>query len=240
MRTYFRPIIDSRTTTPTNNYFQNGIVGEGLMYEWFADSGYTHIGEQLKAWGDFLYANQTAYVWGSYILQCCWLLNGFTVLRELYPADNNYKVLSDSIWKWYILNGEAATARAKFYNEQYRGPAHFLKYLLADPNYLSKYPDYLNSTGVENARVRDIPSGFLSVSPNPCTGGQVAIKLSHVQGEVVIYDLAGREVWRMDSRQTLAWDGCDKSGRSIGSGVYLIRWKDQGKLIAKQRLFVLR
>jgi hypothetical protein len=222
MRVYYLGTIDSRTTTPTNNYFQNGIVGEGLMYQTFADPEYTHAVEQLKNWGDFEYANQAEYVWGGYIGQCCWLLNGFSVLRDNYPSDTRYQVLADSIWNWYWVNGQTNSTRAKFFNEQYRGPAHYLKFRLLNQNYLSNYPDYANIQGPIAAErtIATPPPITLEAVPNPLRSSAV-IRAGGLRGPagLCIYNLNGRLV--CDATKGLKDGAYTWDAKGMASGVYV-------------------
>jgi hypothetical protein len=249
MRSYYRSTIDSRTTTPTNNYFQNGIVGEGLMYQLYADTAYTHIAVQLKNWGDFLYANQAEYVWGGYIGQCGWLLNGFTALRDLYPTETNYQVLGDSIWYYFINNAQTTSRRQKFYNEQYRGPIHYMKHLLLDQNYLSNYPDYANMSAAVQARARAAsPAVEIFASPNPFRPAVVIswansgnVKTIHESSlhdapTLAIYDIHGRIVNRAGNLRTdsYRWNAGD-----LPSGTYIIKLTAGAKTHTK-RLTLLR
>lgn len=72
----------------------------------------------------------------------------------------------------------------------------------------------------------------LRVGPNPSNGGTV-ISLQGVgstrSGKVAIYDLRGRRVRELEAAECVAgtcsweWNGTDASGRSVGSGVYMVR-----------------
>jgi hypothetical protein len=79
----------------------------------------------------------------------------------------------------------------------------------------------------------------LSATPNPFTGGSVRFQLSFAIGTVKIFNAAGKEVACLQGGKTMTWNGLDKSGRRIGPGVYLVQWKGEGRLFAKQRLLVV-
>jgi len=72
--------------------------------------------------------------------------------------------------------------------------------------------------------------------PNPFNS-RVVIPFSvprtcHV--EVEVFDTLGRRVWGCartfgPGRHSLEWDGRDSSGRELGSGVYLVKFRAGGK-----------
>jgi hypothetical protein len=247
MRVFYKGTIDSRTTTPTNNYFQNGIVGEGLMYQYHADPGYTHLQTQLKNWGDFLCANQTEYVWGSYIGQCCWLLCGFSTLIDLYPAETKFKTISDSIWSYFMINlatsPKGLSKRAKFYNETYRGPCHYLKHLVLDPNYLNNYPDYANMTAVESRAALSNEWSTIAISPNPFKPmTMIRCRLSgdtRQNVEIKIVDISGKQVTKLNTDMHKLGTGITWNAARLSSGIYILSLK-KGDRIYKKRLTLLK
>jgi hypothetical protein len=246
MRVYYKSTIDSRTSSPTNNYFQNAIVGEGLLYQIKADSAYADARQQLKNWGDFLEANQTEYIWGRDIVQCCWFLCGLSTLIDLYPAETKFKVLGDSIWNYFMVNLATAAAglsrRQKFYNETYRGPIHYTKHLVLDPNYLSSYPDYANMTAAVQGRPqmaeRDVE---IYASPNPFKSRVVITigkELQVTSYKLSIFGINGKQLETCNSklatRNSFSWNA---SG--LPAGVYIVKLKAGAKTYTK-RLTLLR
>lgn len=244
MRTYFLPIIDSRTTTPTSNYFQNAIVGEGLMYQIMADSEYTHAVDQLRNWGNFLCANQAEYIWGRDIIQSCWFLCGLSALIDIYPDSTKYKVLGDSIWSYFMTNVALAaigtSQRQKFYNETYRGPIHYLKHLVTNPDYLSTYPDYANlSIAVEKGTKAALPRPIsLSTSPNPFSRTvRISIEGASGPGTIRIYSPAGRLVHRaaVSNDRAALFTAAD-----LAPGVYVVRFEAGKGFTAEKKLVMLK
>ncbi len=90
--------------------------------------------------------------------------------------------------------------------------------------------------GAPNGGASDVPvvrpsSLALAAAPNPFNPTTtIAFDLpAAARVAVDVYDLRGRRVRRLAAgdavagRLTLAWDGCDGGGRSLPSGVYLIR-----------------
>jgi hypothetical protein len=77
--------------------------------------------------------------------------------------------------------------------------------------------------------------GPLRVGPNPWTSGRARITVGLVGSEprrVSVFDASGRMVCELlnpcagqswSGPGVLEWDGCDQSGREVGSGVYLVQ-----------------
>ncbi len=82
--------------------------------------------------------------------------------------------------------------------------------------------------------------------PNPMVGSTaIAFDLPR-EGHVLlgIFDTAGREVRRLvDSRMTpevhsVVWDGRDDAGRSVGTGIYLVRFETSARVLSRKTLVV--
>ena len=87
----------------------------------------------------------------------------------------------------------------------------------------------------------------ISVVPNP-SGGNVGLRLVLPRGQVAqvaIFDVAGRLVQRLTARPgstpiaLVAWDGRDRSGRRVSSGVYWARVV-AAKQVRTSRFVILR
>ena len=87
------------------------------------------------------------------------------------------------------------------------------------------------------------------MGPNPSRAGETHV-LYRVQQQgrisVTVYDIAGREVKRLDSGlyapgvRGVVWDGRDDAGNPVASGMYFVRFVgESGKTIMK-RLTVMR
>lgn len=91
-----------------------------------------------------------------------------------------------------------------------------------------------------------IPPVRLSVGqpwPNPALrDAPITFDVSFTSGtaELAAWDMAGRQVWRMDvtGPGTFQWDGCSSSGRRMPAGVYLISAR-RGDVIASRRVVIL-
>jgi hypothetical protein len=83
-------------------------------------------------------------------------------------------------------------------------------------------------------------SPFLRASPNPFRGRTVLSFAGAPDGPrpVVIHDVAGRLVRRLDGGREVLWDGRDNAGRLLPSGVYFAR--SAGKAAAPTKLVLLR
>ncbi len=83
------------------------------------------------------------------------------------------------------------------------------------------------------------------VYPNPCAGaGLFAICLSSVNGGVVdglveIHDFSGRIVFSTNAADKVLWSGRDYRGNSVSAGIYLVKWKSQGQLLANKKMVVI-
>jgi hypothetical protein len=84
--------------------------------------------------------------------------------------------------------------------------------------------------------------------PNPCTGTttfQLEVPGGVGPARLVVYNVRGQEVTRLvdgtmeRGRPVVAWDGCDEQGRSVSSGVYLVRF-EIGDEIRTQKVLVVR
>jgi hypothetical protein len=93
---------------------------------------------------------------------------------------------------------------------------------------------------LENALYQNRPNSF-----NPRT----TIRFATAQDgrtRMVVYNLAGRvvdvildEVLRADTHEVV-WDGTDRSGRSVASGVYVYRLEAPGGFVASRKMTLLR
>jgi len=93
----------------------------------------------------------------------------------------------------------------------------------------------------------DAPRLELSAAPNPFNP-RTTLRFELVSSASVdlrIYDLAGRHVRRLASglhaagEHRVLWDGCDRRGREVPSGVYLVRLR-AGEWTATERLTLVR
>jgi len=88
---------------------------------------------------------------------------------------------------------------------------------------------------------------FLAPWPNPSSGGTTFgfAARQDVDLMVEVYNVAGRRVWRQQLSATggqtavVAWNGKDNGGRTLASGVYLVRATD-GQRILGSRTVVLQ
>lgn len=82
------------------------------------------------------------------------------------------------------------------------------------------------------------PSGFLGAWPNPFSAS-VSIRLAVPTASIAfldVYDVAGRSVARLLAKEptqpgprTVVWNGRNKAGRRVGSGVYFLRLEAGGR-----------
>jgi len=100
-----------------------------------------------------------------------------------------------------------------------------------------------------------LPRKFLLMQniPNPFNGGTVIpfevaemTLLDNAEIQVAIYDVLGREVYLqtaypIQGQGRIVWNGRDRRGRAVSSGVYFYRLIINGKAIgATRRMVVLR
>jgi len=72
-------------------------------------------------------------------------------------------------------------------------------------------------------------------SPNPfVTGTQIRFELRQAENvELTVYDIAGRDIlyqyvdYYSEGKHALFWDGIDKNGRFLPSGIYIYRIKGE-------------
>ncbi|HPM05082.1 MAG TPA: FlgD immunoglobulin-like domain containing protein, partial [Candidatus Cloacimonas sp.] len=100
-------------------------------------------------------------------------------------------------------------------------------------------------SGVANSDETMIPViGRVSVSPNPFSDLAV---ISYELGkdsvvELKLYNLKGQLVRTLHQGsqskgfQTLAWEGCDDSGRHVASGIYILQLSLDGKAVKRVKL----
>jgi flagellar hook assembly protein FlgD len=88
--------------------------------------------------------------------------------------------------------------------------------------------------------------GLGAVYPNPSTGS-VAVDFALPRAGrpvLVVSDALGRLVWRTDrgalppGHHSWEWDGRDRRGRAVGSGVYLLRLEYEGRAAAGRVVLV--
>lgn len=88
----------------------------------------------------------------------------------------------------------------------------------------------------------------LDALPNPFTNETAVSFLLRSPSDVClgVFDLAGREVRslhasnRSTGRHTVIWDGRDRRGEKVGSGVYLMRLQANGRVVGRRKAIVLR
>lgn len=105
----------------------------------------------------------------------------------------------------------------------------------------------LDEIRVERTIASPSPPLSLMATPNPLnTGTAISFELAgDVDVVCSIFDLAGRRVRTLASgemssgAQMLAWDGCDRNGRRVGAGAYIIRVATP-RGMASTRVVVLR
>ncbi len=106
---------------------------------------------------------------------------------------------------------------------------------------------HTSSTGIEDVAETGAGRLHMSAFPNPASGG-TALSFTLPQREDVclsVYDITGRLVAEIDagSREagphTLSWDGRDRSGAEVASGIYLCRL-DAGDCHTTGKVTVLR
>jgi hypothetical protein len=111
-------------------------------------------------------------------------------------------------------------------------------YKLMDPG------QYAGSDGGPNRH--PVPLS-LAIAPNPA-GPEAALRFSldaGAEAAVSVYDLTGRLVWRRDlgrleaGLKGITWDGTDRSGMPVASGVYFVRLR-AGSRASVGKLVLLR
>ncbi len=93
-------------------------------------------------------------------------------------------------------------------------------YIESNSNYLSNYPNPFN------------PSTTISLSID-----------SIENAELLIYNLKGLEIRKysiLNSKSSILWDGKDKSGKSVASGIYLYKVKENNKTFATKKCLLLK
>jgi hypothetical protein len=104
------------------------------------------------------------------------------------------------------------------------------------------WPDYdpscCKSLAVEKSARPGIASRALYVNPNPFQGGNLIIRTTADNGEVRILDIQGRELIRVNAGKVLRWNGKDKNGRTVASGIYIVHLLEKGTMIFSQKVIV--
>ena len=88
----------------------------------------------------------------------------------------------------------------------------------------------------------------LSISPNPFRElamiryavpepGKVELEIYNIRGQLVANAM---NAYRNAGDDIIAWAGCDDNGRPLGSGIYLVRFKHNGSLIASRKLVLIK
>lgn len=103
--------------------------------------------------------------------------------------------------------------------------------------------------GVEDPPGQEAPLAFAlhRAVPNPVTSATVLrFDLPHAApARMIVYDAAGRAVRTLvedtlpSGRHRQAWDGTDDAGRSLGAGIYFVRFAAES-FEARQRIVLLR
>jgi len=117
----------------------------------------------------------------------------------------------------------------------------------------SIWASYTTIDGVEEEETEPIKPGIISISPNPMrskatisysVAGQVESR-ENTYVELSVFDVSGREIRILASdnhapgHYTVAWDGKDKYGASLSSGVYFIRM-NAADFEAKDRVVLIK
>jgi hypothetical protein len=106
------------------------------------------------------------------------------------------------------------------------------------------YAQRIDATGFTGGSNPNTPEtiGF-SMYPNPASGSvELTLPADGQTYRVSIFDLFGREIWRDDSAPglvNLRWNGVDRDGRQVASGLYLVRFSARGQS-TQRRLVWLR
>ena len=75
----------------------------------------------------------------------------------------------------------------------------------------------------------------LDVRPNPSSGASRFVASAPVRGEAVVFDVRGREVWRVAfAGREAEWDGRDAAGLALPAGVYIVRLTGEGMAATAQ------
>jgi flagellar hook assembly protein FlgD len=114
----------------------------------------------------------------------------------------------------------------------------------------------MDPTGVPTPPDADAPDASapvfrpLAVAPNPALDGRATfsfrIPWADARADLAVYDAVGRRVRTIlagspgTAERAIAWDGCDDSGRAVGSGLYFARLTTDSGYGEVKRLTVVR
>jgi len=239
---------DAVTTTLTDNYFQNQIVGEGIAYHLTIDTAYDHGKQQLISWANIMAGNpntvSTAF--------SAWSLAGFAKVLEFEPANATVIAAANSVWNDFISTDNLSSkSRAKDHVMTYKALPQYLKYLVLDINYLDNYPDYVNINAPQPNKIMKNNSHnsswpVLIANPNPFNSN-LEIKILGLSGNktpiLKIYNIHGILVKEIGQKtQFVKLNGNSFSVRwqvnDLPSGVYLIKLQRETGSVQKQVMFI--
>ena len=177
-------------------------------------------------------------------LTVSWVLEGTDVLLSVrQPADAAYElrlpvrmVLADGSTRDVVARVAGADARVRL------DAGGVVRRIEIDPD-----ANWLLDVTVEGNQPVRVPVAIDSVYPNPFNPNTAIVYSVGQEGPVRIdlFDVRGRHVRRLlDDVRTVGryeepWDGLDDAGRSMGSGVYLVRVGAGGKT-ASAKLALVR
>lgn len=109
----------------------------------------------------------------------------------------------------------------------------------------TKDPDFASTMPGEG--IVPVPGHNVRVVPNPMSSdGLIAFTLpARSDVSIAIYDITGRSVWgcrigrAAEGPHQVAWDGIDRNGRPVSTGVYFVEVKSEGRT-SSAKLLVLR
>jgi hypothetical protein len=102
--------------------------------------------------------------------------------------------------------------------------------------------------GLDRTSQLDVASGFASISPNPFSSStSIALALAQgSQARLSIYDIQGRLVKTLADgllplqQHTYVWDGTDRSGRRVTSGIYFVRLNIGNETAKSRKVLLIR
>jgi hypothetical protein len=145
------------------------------------------------------------------------------------------KIVDDSTEPFGHINVDGIEERLKKKDENRGG-----KDLIRDPYIYTETLLSIADRGDSEYSISNHPNPF-----NPSTGiAFTAAPGAHLS--LVIYDVSGREIDRIeakagpDGRGLARWDGSDRQGEPVSSGVYLCVMKDGGRILSSCKLVLGR